>query len=60
MPKTTEADDHKPQPKKAKGREQFGHGLEKGALVQDEDADEQGRSRRRKNLRMASNNVLRK
>ncbi|TIA82762.1 hypothetical protein E3P98_01151 [Wallemia ichthyophaga] len=40
-PKTTEADDNKPQPKKAKGREQFGHGLEKGALEQDQGADEQ-------------------
>lgn len=58
-PKTTEADDHKPAPKKAKGREQFGHGLEKGALEQEQGTDE-GRSRRRKNLRMASNNVLRR
>ncbi|TIB78435.1 hypothetical protein E3Q22_02618 [Wallemia mellicola] len=60
QPKTTEADDYKPQPKKQKGREQFGHGLEKGALVQDEGTDEQGRSRRRKNVRMASNNALRR
>ena len=61
MPKTTEADDFKPSTnKKSRGREQIGSGLEKGLYDDDNSHQEQGRSSRRKNVRMASNNALRR